>query len=174
MDAAERDERTTPRWLRIPALLLVALVAAWLALSYTFALQAEQPAWARPYPWVWWFANWEMFTMLDDTSSLVGGEALIDGEWRPIDLEALFPTRWESGPRYTRPAFYEVPQWMQVFGEATCDRLPRTPEKVRFYRVVWKRELGRSGRFPPRGTRHRPLSEWTCGGATLVPKGVRL
>lgn len=161
-------------WLRIPALLLVAFTATWFALAYSFSLNTPQPAWARSHPWVWWFANWEMFTLLDDYASVVQGEALYDGKWRPIDLEALFPTKWESGPRYTRSAFYGNPLWMSTFGEATCNRLERKPEKVRFFRIVWKKELGVSSRPAPTGMRHRPLTEWTCGQPVPQPKGVRL
>ncbi|MCA9491156.1 MAG: hypothetical protein KC621_14600 [Myxococcales bacterium] len=170
----DRDERTTPGWLRIPALLLLAFTATWFGLSYSFALNSQQPTWARPHPWVWWFANWEMFTMLDDYATVVRGEALYDGKWVPIDLEALFPTQWDSGPRYARSDFYRDSLRMRTFGEATCNRLDRKPEKVRYYRIVWKKELGVSSKPAPTGMRPRPLTEWTCGQRVHHPMGVRL
>lgn len=168
-----RDERTTPPALRLPALLLIALVVAWFGASYRFALGGAQPEWARPWPWAWWFANWEMFTMIDDYAAIVRAEALVDGEWRRVDLEALFPTRWESGPRYARSAFYNSPPFMAVLADSTCGRLPTRPTKVRFHRVSWKKTLGVSNRKPPKDAQKKLLLEWSCAREVERPGGVR-
>ena len=171
---SERDARTTPPWLRAPAVGLIGLTALWFALSYGFALGGAQPAWARPWPWVWWFANWEMFTLLDDHASRVGAEAMYDGEWHNIHLEELFPSRWESGPRYDRPAFYNRKDYMAVLGDSTCGRLERKTDRLRFYRVTWKKTPGVATRREPKGTNRRYFFDWTCGQPAPRPQGVRL
>lgn len=169
----ERDERTTPRWLRLPALALLAALATWFATSYSFALGASQPAWARPYPWVWWFASWEMFTLRDPGAHLVKAEILVDGKWFPIDLEALFPTQWESGPRYARSSFFTNAPSMRVVADSTCRRLPEPPERVRYFRVTWDKTLGKPSKVPPKNAKRTLLLDHECGATVNRPKGVR-
>ncbi len=170
----ERDARTTPRWLRLPALGLLGLVATWFLLSYSFALGAPKPEWARPHPWVWWFASWEMFTLRDPGAHLVKGKALYDGKWVDIDLEALFPTKWESGPRYARSAFFKNPPSMRVVADSTCGRLERRPDRVRFEHVYWDKTLGQPSRVPPKDAKRNLLLDHRCGSPVRRPQGVRL
>ena len=150
------------------------LLSAFFFGCYWPSLEDSQPAWIREHPWAWWFGSWQMFTLLDTGQSLVVAEQQVNGEWTKIPLEKLFPTRWESGPRYARSAFFDNRNNMAVLGAATCGRLPQRPERVRFFRLTWPKTLGEAHPRPPKKHKRRELLDWDCRDSVSLPKGRRL
>ena len=171
---SERDARPTPRWLRVPVVLLCALLMGYFATAYTYALEKEAPDWLRRNPWSLWLGTWQMFTYIDRSSTIVEAEAQVDGEWVDIDLESLFPFRWESGPRYARSSFRRSGSRMAALGSATCSRL-RTQdgieaERVRFRSIRWKKQKGLSPQ-PRDKAKVQPILDWDCDRTARRPSG---
>lgn len=158
------DARTTPRALRLPVLALLVCFAGYNFWCYQNALWTGAPSVAR------WFATWQMFTLLDGGHSELVAEAEIGGVWEPVELEALFPTRWESGPRYARSSFWETTSKLRVLGAATCGRHPEHPTRVRFHSERWKKTLGTT-RQKKRNLKTQELLEWSCARPVSLPKG---
>jgi hypothetical protein len=164
------DRRTTPRWLQPPALLLLLGLVAYFLTANRWALDsAGAPRWIRQNPAYTWFGGWKMFTELDRDASRVDAEILVAGEWKPIDLEALFPTQWESGPRYARSWFRNSTNAMRVLAHATCERAGR-PERVRFTVTKWRKKLGRAAK-PPKDAKPKPILDWDCSDTVRLPTG---
>lgn len=164
---------TTPSWLRVPVLAGLLSLGGYFFACYWPALDPPAGSWARAHPWGWWFGNWQMFTLLDTGQSLIVAEQQLGGRWEPVALAGLFPTRWESGPRYARSSFFGNPEHMAVLGAATCGRLPVRPQRVRFFRVTWPKQLGEAHPRPPRKARRRELLDWDCARAVSLPAGRR-
>jgi hypothetical protein len=158
------DIRTTPRALRLPVLLALAVLAVYFVDCWKNALGDGAPSLLR------FFATWQMFTLRDPSHAEVFGEAMVDGAWQPVDLEALFPTRWESGPRYARSSFYSSIGRMRVLAAATCKRLPTPPTRVRFRVERWPKTLG-SVAQPKRNMKAQEIVDWECDRAVSLPNG---
>lgn len=169
-----RDARTTPRWLRVPVLLLCGLLAAYFGTAYTYALEKDGPDWLRRHPWSLWLGTWQMFTYIDPASTIIEAEARVDGEWMDIDLEGLFPYRWESGPRYARSSFRKSGSKMAALGSATCSRLRRLEDidadRVRFRSIRWKKKKGRNPQ-PREKAQVKALLDWDCERSARRPTG---
>lgn len=169
-------DRSTPRALRLPVLGALGLLAAYFGACFWFALESGRapPRWLHPV--ALWMGNWQMFTLLDAGHSAlvaeVGSEA---GGFTPVDLDALFPYRWESGPRYARSSFRRNRVHLEILGEATCGRLAArgepVPAEVRFAELRWKKRLGRAQQ-PPKGAKRKEIFTWRCGGEPRLPAGV--
>jgi hypothetical protein len=172
----DRAVRTTPRWARIPALLLLLSLSGYFSVCYAVALEDEKPRWASRHPHLMWFGRWQMFTLLDRRTSLVRAEAWLDGKPYDVDLEGLFPYRWDSGPRYARSAFWKSGYLMRILGDSTCLRLEQTegrqPDRLRFELVQFRKRLGRSG-MPKdeRDIKRTELAKWECGRKANRPQG---
>ena len=158
------NARTTPKPLRVPVLLALVLLGGYFLDCWHNALGQGEPSFAH------YFATWQMFTLRDPTHSVVFGEAEVGGVWEPVDLEALFPTRWESGPRYARSSFWKSPPKMKVLAASTCVRHPEQPAAVRFHVERWPKTLG-SVKQPKRKMKREDLVEWTCGRTLSLPAG---
>jgi len=158
------DARTTPTALRLPILACLVLLAGYNGWCWKNALGEGEPSFAR------WFATWQMFTLRDPGHSVVRAEAEVGGVWSTIDLEALFPTRWESGPRYARTSFWKSTGRMRVLAAATCGRHPEHPTRVRFYVDRWKKKLGSATAKRP-GLKTEELVEWSCDRHVALPQG---
>jgi hypothetical protein len=158
------DARTTPPALRIPILACLVLLAGYNGWCWKNALGEGEPSLAR------WFATWQMFTLRDPGHSVVRAEVEVAGAWTPIDLEALFPTRWESGPRYARTSFWKSTARMRVLAAATCGRHPDHPTRARFSVDRWKKTLGSSG-SRRRGLTSEELLDWSCARDVSLPQG---
>lgn len=156
----ERDAHTTPRWLQPLQLGGLTLLAAYFLVVFQVSLSDNIPRWAMP-------GLWQMFTLRDPSGAQVVASARYpgDGAWRPIDLPALFPSRWGSGYRYSRNSFKKSRGRMRVLAASTCVRLEPTPEVVRFVEIRWDKVLGSSER---RDVRERELIIHRCS------KSVRL
>jgi hypothetical protein len=159
-----KDARTTPRALRVPVLLLLLALSGYNVWCWRNALSQGEPSLVR------WFATWQMFTLLDKRHSELFADAQIGGEWQPIELEALFPTRWESGPRYARSSFWQSSARLRVLAAATCGRHPGNPSRVRFRVDRWGKTLG-TVEQPKRKVETKELLDWPCDREVELPKG---
>lgn len=166
----ERDARTTPRWLQPLQLGLLLVMIAYFLVVFQVSLSKSIPRWAMP-------GLWQMFTLRDPSGSQTLGEARYPGEtdWRPIDLPALFPSRWGSGYRYSRNSFKKNRSRMRVLAASTCLRLEPTPEAVRFVEVRWDKVLGSAERSNVREKElhvHRCEKSVRLVGGRVLPDDV--
>jgi hypothetical protein len=162
--------RTTPRSLQPLALLFLLGLSAYFVTANRWALDSKgAPAFIARNPAYTWFGGWKMFTELDHDAVRMDAEVEVDGRWTPIDLEALFPTMWESGPRYARTWFRKSPTAMRVLAHATCGRAGG-PDRVRFTTTTWRKKLGRMVE-PPRDAKRKEVLDWDCSTSVRLPKG---
>ena len=158
----------------MPSLLLCAFLAAYFGVAYTYALEKDIPGWLRSHPWSLWLGTWQMFTHIDPSFTIVHADARVDGEWRDIDLESLFPFQWESGPRYARTSFRRSRTRMRTLAQATCHRL-NEQEGVETEAVRFTAERNAKTRGvrpqPKRKTRIEDLLEWDCSRSFPLPAG---
>jgi hypothetical protein len=146
-----------PRWLRWPALALAIAVASYFVAGFHFALRPGAPEWLA-------LGTWSMFTTLDRHHLAVEADARVDGAWRPLDLPALFPYRWESGHRYQRKSIRRDGTNLRKFAGAACGRAGPEVQAIRLREVRWRHTIG-SFDQPRRGAKFHELGEFPCPGA---------
>jgi hypothetical protein len=175
------DARTTHRWLRIPVLLFMGTLVFYLFTANLWALQAHQaPRWTRHIPGYTWFGGWKMFTGRDPGHSMMVAQARVGEEWQRVPLRKLFPTHWESGPRYARSWYRKSPRAMRTLAQATCGRFVSEdgakPEQVRFYVVRWPKKLGDKRQRPTKRAwrKKKKLIDWDCDRTHWLPQGRRI
>lgn len=155
-------------------LALCLALAVYFGTAYRWALEKDVPDWLKARPWSLWLGTWQMFTYIDPSATVVLAEAQVDGEWQDIDLDALFPFHWESGPRYARTSFRKSGSKMRVLAEATCgrldDRLGIQAERVRFRSERIAKTKGENPQ-PRRKLKKKALIDWPCGRRVTLPKG---
>ena len=173
MPPTPTSERTTPSWARVPVLVGLALLVAYLLVCVGHTLGRRAPTGIlADQPGILWFGTWEMFTIRDIGNTEVRARAHIDGSFQDVDLEALFPTRWESGPRYQRTA-WKVEYLGQMLAYSTCQRLPEA-RAVELTKVTWVKEIGRYDAEPPPDAKHEVVLVWPCHETPELPPGTRL
>ncbi len=168
------DARSTPGWLRVPGLflLLAQLTIFGLGLVYAHGVVAHTaPRWIMKVESIAYFGNWKMFTLVDKKQRDMDGYALYGDVWEPIDLPALFPARWESGPRYARKTIRRSGRHLSVLASATCGRLERTPERVKLVDIRWRSKLGQREQPRTGKVRETKLIEWQCERRPASVKG---
>jgi hypothetical protein len=161
-----QDARTTPGWLRGPAVLLLLAQLAVFGLGFAYAhgmVAHSLPRWVMKAEPVAFFGNWKMFTTVDKKQRDLDGYALYDGVWERIDLPMLFPSRWESGPRYARKTIRRSGRHLAVFAAATCGRLEQPPERVKLVDIRWRSKRGRLAQPRKGKVRETQLIDWDCG-----------
>lgn len=158
------DTRTTRPALRIPVLALLFALGAYNVWCWQNALGSGEPSLAR------WFGTWQMFTLRDPGHSELYAEANVDGAWKEVDLEALFPTKWESGPRYARSSFWKSVPRMRVLAASTCSRHADHPTRVRFRVERWDKTRGQLLQ-PKRRLRTEEILDWPCEREVTLPPG---
>jgi len=175
------DARTTPTWLRIPVLLFMGLLVFYLSTANLWALKKHAPPrWTRTIPGYTWFGGWKMFTGRDPGHSMIVAKAKVADDWQKVDLDKLFPTHWESGPRYARTWFRKSPRAMRTLAQATCGRLEAQAgiqaERVRFDVVRWKKRLGDKRQRPTKKAwrKKKRLLDWGCSKTHKLPQGRRI
>lgn len=160
----ERDASTAPLWLRPIQLVGLALLAAYYAYAYSQTLTA-------PPPWIA-FGAWQMFTLNEPNASELRVEILTDVGWEPMDPDALFPSRWDSGYRYARGSFRKSAARLRVLGASTCWRYARAhdarPHQVRFITERWRKVAGSMKRA---NVRREEISTFRCGTRVPLPAG---
>jgi hypothetical protein len=149
----------------VPYLCFLGLVIVYLLSCFHFALRDRPPQWV-------WFGYWQMFSLYDRGSGDLEAEMLVNGEWQDLDLTEVFPTRWESGYRYSRSSFRRSKGRLKVLAGSSCVRVIPRPEMIRINQVTWKKELGS---FDVRLDEEREtLMEHRCGLGVKLPGGKRL
>jgi hypothetical protein len=121
--------------------------------------------------------SWWMFTYRTKLNNAVELEAEHGTAWVTVDAEALFPTRWESGLRFERPSFRQVPYLTALLAQATCRRLERagTPaDAVRVDEVKWAKTLGSAEQPRNKDVDVHTLVTLPCTQPVPLPQGVRL
>lgn len=145
---------------------LLACLSLYFLGCFHWALRADAPRWTA-------LGVWSMFALEQRRHFEIDAYAEIDGAWKPVDLAALFPYRWESGYRWERNSFRRSPTRMRRLGASLCRRHPERPARVRFDEVRWRKRLG--SREQPR---HDPkvslLVEWSCSDSVRLPRGRTL
>lgn len=154
------DRSTTPPALRIPVLILLAAWTCYFGAAYHAGLQKGAP---------WWLAiaRWQMFTLRADGNTHILAEQERDGVWTPLDLPALFPTRWESGYRYDDTEKSHAA--LAMLAAAACGRMADPPVRIRL--LAEKSRLVPGVGAKVKGTKE--LLYWECGGTVRLPAGVR-
>lgn len=162
----EVDARTTPPALRGVALFFLAGAFVYFGSCYGNAFQEHMPAWA-------YAGQWQMFTSKETWHHDVIASAELDGVAVKVDLEALFPSTWDSGPRYVRGPFRNNAARMAVLASSICARMKPAPEVVTLGEVKWKARFGVSP--SERGTpESKARMEFRCGSHVPRPQGRRL
>jgi hypothetical protein len=156
--------RTTPPALQLPTLVALALLAVYFMAAFTYAFDLEMPAWAK-------WGNWQMFSEGGNHNSALDAEVRIDGEWEPVDLTTLFPSRYESGPRYRQLRNRPGPG-LQVLADSACDRHPGHPTQIRLIDVRWPIVPGEDPYARTGAVRHKIL-DWRCDKTAKRPGGVQ-
>ena len=129
-----RDETTTPPALRLPALGLLVALMMYLGACYHHALSETMPAWS-------YLGQWSMFTMRETWHTDLGAIVEVGGKQSYADLEALFPSRWDSGPRYVRGPFRSNPQRVATLAQAVCRRSRPYPARVIIGEYRWRAKV---------------------------------
>ena len=159
-----RDKRTTPQWARFPILVGMSGLVVYFLLCFHFALRSGVPGWS-------YFGGWKMFTTRDRYHAVLTADALVAGEWSPVDLEALFPYHWDSGPRYARGPFRRNPHRIRVLAASTCNRMEENPEAIRLRQTKWKKTLGQYEQPREEGLEEKTLLTWRCDRPIELPNG---
>ncbi|MCK6502614.1 hypothetical protein L6R53_04335 [Myxococcota bacterium] len=169
------DQRTTPPWLRLPGLALLGLLAVYegVAMRYALAPVEDWPQWLVDHPYSLWPATWKMFTERDRRHLDLAARVRRDGAWQEVDLHALFPARWESGPRYVRKPFWREAKNRNTLAQAVCRRSRPRPDGVELWKVEWPKTLGQVEQ-PAREAERTLLLRWDCDDHQPLPTGRRL
>lgn len=172
----ERDVRTTPPPLRWVGLTFLFGLAFYFALCANATLRSFDTPFGRDHYWASWMGSWWMFTYRTKMNTAVELEAERAALWEPVDAQALFPTRWESGLRFERPYFRQVPYLTALLAQATCRRLERAgspADSVRVTEVRWAKTLG-SAEQTRRDAAVKVLLTLPCSKTVELPPGRRL
>ncbi|MEC7946805.1 MAG: hypothetical protein VX265_04510 [Myxococcota bacterium] len=176
----ERDARTTPGWLRAPALVFCIALGSLFFSAFLKCKDDFGAVWLDAYPWVHWMSNWSMFTPRNRWQKAVDIEFQSGGAWHPVDGMDYFPTRWESGFRWDRTSFRNSSVKMRTLGAAFCARMTAddaapVPDRVRFIEVKWRKTRGQLAQPRDRWVRYKLLHDHRCGDPPPSgPQGFRL
>lgn len=160
------DVRVPAAWTRPFAALVLFVVAIYQVQGTAIAVTPGSipPTSRLPLAYL---ASWDMFSDPGSKHRILEIKAVYSGVEELLDAEPLFPTRWESGLRFERPALYNSPKMRRV-AAAICGRAAkaapgRPPEALVLTRVSWPRRPGRpAGRPGPKAERLEIL-RFTCG-----------
>lgn len=162
------DVRTTPGWLQPIGLLALGAAILYVLFGFHFVFRDRAPHYGV-------LAYWSMFTAGGHTNSILVAEGTWGEETRPVDLAELFPTRWESGYRFSRSSFKRNTGRLSVLGASACRRIDEAtgdpPNMIDFYVVRWSKVPGSNERRNPR--KDHKLA-WDCRRVVRLPGGRRL
>lgn len=158
------DVATTPKRLQGLGLLVLGGVILYFLAGFHMIFRDRVPPWTA-------LSYWSMFTVGSWGNSELTAEGVFGKERRPIDLPALFPTKWESGYRYSRSSFKGNKTLLGMLGGATCHRHPDAPDRVIFTKTRWTKVLGSNERKDPVPEQ---MLDWDCKNSVRQPGGRRL
>lgn len=173
----ERDIRTTPSWLQWPGLGLLTVLICYFALCGHATLNKYDTRFGRDHYWGAWMGSWWMFTYRTRWHTAIELLAQVGDDWVDVPAEELFPTRWESGLRYERRYFREVPYLAAVLAQATCRRMEaqgQAPVVVRVQSAKWKKQLGETRGPIPVDAKREEILTLPCETEVPLPEGRRL
>ena len=152
------DASTTPPAARIPVLIGLAAVAAYLLLGVHSALGILSGGGALdsdPY----WLGRWKMFTDLRPHHSDLQASVRRDGTWQHVDLAAVLPSSWQEGPGYDRKTFWSHPERLEALATHTCQHTGG--EAIVLWARRWEKTLGAMEQ-PAHDPEERRLLERPC------------
>jgi hypothetical protein len=173
----DRDARTTPMPLRWVGLASLFVLAGYFALCANATLRSFETPFGRDHYWATWMGSWWMFTYRTKLNTAVELEAQRGEAWEPVDARALYPTRWESGLRFERPYFRQVPYLTAVLAKSACTRLERAgapADAVRVNEVRWAKTLGSAEQPRNKDLQVKALLTLPCAQDVKLPPGRRL
>ena len=153
-----RDASTAPLWLRPLQLGALVGLAAYFVFAYGHSLTS-------PPPWIA-FGAWQMFTLNEPGGSEMVIDVQVDGEWRALDVDAVLPSRWDSGYRFSRGSFRRSAARLDGDDRAGCPGV--TPDQVRFRELRWRKVVGSMARA---GLREEEIRRFRCGREVALPRG---
>ncbi len=113
---------------------LIQITIIYFLATFHFALKQSLPEWSI-------YGNFQMFTFRSLSHVKVRAEIVkmleYEKQIEPVNLEDLFPSKWESGPRYQRASFLSSPTKMRIFAKSICHRSKVHTGEVRIYRDTW-------------------------------------
>lgn len=161
----EADVRVPPAWTRPFMLVLVVLVAAYQVEGTLLAVSPGSIPRAVHLPHAY-LASWDMFSGVGGKHRILEVQGVYGGVPERLDVERLFPTRWESGLRFERSALYHSPKMRRV-AAAICGRAAkaspaRAPEAVILSEVSWPRKAGRKAGRPGAKAEREEILTYRC------------
>jgi hypothetical protein len=123
-------------------------------------------------PWIE-LGKWTMFTNFARYHYEITSEASIDGVWKKVDMLELFPSIWDSGPRYHRSVVWKSSKRLKMLAASICARTDGPVTKVRIYREYWPIILG----VPASNrefTKKKRIISWKCEKPFLSPGGSKV
>jgi hypothetical protein len=139
---------------------LIALSVYFLA-SFHFVMHSP-PRWAT-------WGTFGMFTKTGNMASTHKARVRRDGVWRELDLQEVFPFRWETGHRFHAQT---SPKGLLVVAGSACRRMEPMPEAIELTVVRWTLTPYRSkSRWR---TEDKPPVVFQCGTPVPLPDGRTL
>ena len=147
---------------RAAPLVALSLLAAYFLVSYRVALAAvgvaRMPAGLPAAQALTWLGRWRMFTELRPEHMDLMAEVRT-GDWREVDLTALYPCRWDEGPGWLRDDWMDDPRRVDELATDLCRRT--AADEVRLTRIRWPKTLG-SREQPRTGAERTLLLDAVC------------
>lgn len=145
-------------------LVALQLLAAYFLVSYRVALGnlgvAEPPRGFPAAQALTWLGRWRMFTELRPRHTDLLAETRDGaGGWSPVELAALYPSRWDEGPGYLRDDFLSDPGYVALLGADVCERTGAAA--VRLTEITWDKTPGEREQ-PRRDERRTDRGTFPC------------
>ena len=163
---APTDSRTTPPGQRPLVLFALASAIAFFAWCYVANFMRGGSDWAT-------LGQWSMFTEADPWHHDLVATAYYGKESAELDLAALFPSQWDSGPRYVRGPFRNDEDRLSVLIYSACQRARPTPTAILIEDERWRALPGRPAE-PREGSERRKVLRQSCASDVDLPRGERL
>jgi len=143
------------------SIVLLLLVVYFLS-CFHFALKKDSPTWSR-------FGSWQMFTNVSHFHYNLSASALINNQWREIELEKIFTSKWDSGYRFHRPVFGRTKSRIKMLAASLCTKLENS-SKIKLHTEYWPIILGIPSEVK-NNIKKQEILDWDCSTPYLTPYG---